>query len=258
MEDMTAMTETEMTVGQVAELFGVTVRTLHHYDEIGLLVPSARSHAGYRLYTSADLKRMQQVVVYRRLGFSLEEVGELLDGDAPAAEHLRRQRDVVMSRMAELTELVSAIDHALEAEMNDRTMTDADRRALFGDGFEDLQTEAEQRWGDSEPWRQSAARTKRYGKDDWTRLRAEQEAIFARQVATWRSGVQPSSQEAMDAVEEHRVFIDRWFYDCPREFHANLGDLYVADPRYVTSMAGEDSEGYGEWLRDAIRANAER
>lgn len=258
MEDMTAMTDSEMTVGQVAELFGVTVRTLHHYDEVGLLVPSARSHAGYRLYTSVDLERMQQIVVYRRLGFSLDEVTELLDGGADPAEHLRRQRDVVMSRVAALTELVTAIDHALEVEMNDQTLTPADRRALFGADFEDLQAQAEQSWGESEPWRQSAARTKRYGKDDWTRLRAEQEAIFARQAATWRSGVEATSDEAMDAVEEHRGFIDRWFYDCPREFHANLGDLYVADPRYVVAMAGQDSEGYGEWLRDAIRANAQR
>src|SRR6476619_7721080 len=104
---MTGRTQemTTWTVGQVAELFGVTVRTLHHYDEIGLLVPSERSGAGYRLYTDGDLARLQQIVVYRRLELSLDEIASLLDGEEDAAAHLRRQRDVVMTRLDELTEI---------------------------------------------------------------------------------------------------------------------------------------------------------
>jgi DNA-binding transcriptional MerR regulator len=82
-----------LTVGQLAERFGVSVRTLHHYDEIGLLAPSGRSVADYRLYTEADVVRLQQVVVYRRLGFALKAIGLLLDDpDADVEQHLRRQR----------------------------------------------------------------------------------------------------------------------------------------------------------------------
>ena len=128
---------TTWTVGQVADLFGVTVRTLHHYDEIGLLVPSERSRAGYRLYTDEDLTRLQQVVVYRRLELPLDEIATLLDGGEDAADHLRRQRDTVMQRLDELTELVAAIDRALEREMNDQPATTEDLKELFGDGFED-------------------------------------------------------------------------------------------------------------------------
>ena len=90
---------TTLTVGQVAEQFDLTVRTLHHYDEIGLLTPSDRSRAGYRLYTAGDLTRLQHVVVYRRLGFALEEVALLLDHPESAEQHLRRQRAAVMSRL---------------------------------------------------------------------------------------------------------------------------------------------------------------
>ena len=81
------------TVGQVADELGVTVRTLHHYDEIGLLHPSERTPAGYRLYTAEDLERLQNIVVYRRLGFPLEEIGELLDASSspPSTEHWRRR-----------------------------------------------------------------------------------------------------------------------------------------------------------------------
>ena len=107
---------TTWTVGQVADLFGVTVRTLHHYDEIGLLTPSERSRAGYRLYTDADLVRLQQIVVYRRLELPLEEIASLLDGGEDAVTHLRRQREAVLTRLDELKELVGAIDRALERD----------------------------------------------------------------------------------------------------------------------------------------------
>ncbi len=98
---MTARTQqmTTWTVGQVADVLGVTVRTLHHYDEIGLLTPSDRSAAGYRLYTETDLARLQQIVVYRRLELPLERIRELLVGGADAREHLRRQREAVLARL---------------------------------------------------------------------------------------------------------------------------------------------------------------
>ena len=93
------------TVGRLAELTGVTVRTLHHYDQIGLLSPTERTYAGYRLYTEADLARLQRIVVYLRLEMPLEEIAALLDGDDDPVAHLRRQREAVMSRLGELTEL---------------------------------------------------------------------------------------------------------------------------------------------------------
>ena len=124
------------TVGQVADELGVTVRTLHHYDEIGLLHPSERTPAGYRLYTEEDLERLQNIVVYRRLGFPLEEIGELLDtGGADLESHLRRQRAAVMSRLDELGELVTAIDRALEKEMSGLKLTKEEQQELFGDGY---------------------------------------------------------------------------------------------------------------------------
>jgi DNA-binding transcriptional MerR regulator len=168
---MTAMTKANqkaipaLTVGQVAEQLGVTVRTLHHYDEIGLLVPTGRSSAGYRLYNAEDIARLQHVVVYRRLGFSLEEIAVLLkeqaaaNGDAVIG-HLRRQRAAVLSRLDEMRDLVTAIDRALEKEMSGIKLTKEEQKELFGDGFsEDDAEEAEQRWGETEAWKQSQRRT---------------------------------------------------------------------------------------------------
>src|SRR5512140_1085550 len=149
--ERTAEMTAELTVGQVADLFGVTVRTLHHYDQIGLLRPEGRSPAGYRLYTEADLERLQHVVVYRRLGLGLDEVAEILARPETAGDHLRRQRAAVMSRLSELAELVTAIDRAIDKEAAGVKLTKQEQREIFGDGFSDeYAAEAQERWGDTD------------------------------------------------------------------------------------------------------------
>jgi DNA-binding transcriptional MerR regulator len=266
---MTAMTTAHghqleaLTVGQVAERFGVTVRTLHHYDQVGLLVPSERTSAGYRLYTAEDITRLQQVVVYRRLGFALEEIVVLLEDQAAAdsdavAGHLRRQRAVVLSRLDEMRDLVTAIDQALEKEMSGIKLTSEEQKELFGDGFSDeYADEAEQRWGKSEAWRQSQKRTSKYTKQDWAQVKAEMDATNAAFAATMDAGLPATSAEAMDAAEQRRLHIQRWFYDIPPEFHRNLGDIYIADPRFTKNY--EDIRpGMAQFVCDAIHANADR
>ena len=178
-----------LTVGQVAEQFGVTVRTLHHYDEIGLVRPH-RTASGYRVYTDDDLERLRHVVVYRRLGFPLEEIGPLLDDPhADVQAHLRRQRAAVVSRLDEMRDLVAAIDRALEAQMNGMALTPEEQKELFGEGFsEEYAREAEERWGDTDACRQSQERTRRYTKDDWRRIAAEGEEVTARFAALKQGG----------------------------------------------------------------------
>ena len=246
-----------LTVGQVAERFGVTVRTLHHYDEIGLLRPSERTRAGYRVYTADDLVRLRTIVLYRRLEFGLDEVRELLDGDAPVAEHLRRQRTAVQSRMGELAELVAAIDHALESEMSDRPMTDAELRELFGDSFdEEYQTEAEQRWGNTDAWKQSASRTAKFTKRDWEAVKAEQQAVGDAFAAAMDAGLPATSPEAMAAAELHRASIER-FYDCSYAMQCALAEMYLADPRFTATYEAQ-RVGMAQYVHDAIKANAAR
>ena len=262
---MTAMTKvnglalTPLTVGQVAEQYGVTVRTLHHYDEIGLLVPGERTSAGYRLYSETDIARLQHVVVYRRLGFALEEIALLLDdASADLGEHLRRQRETVMSRLDEMRELVTAIDRALEKEMSGTNLTREEQKELFGDGFsDDYAEEAEQRWGETEAWKQSQSRTSKYTKADWAEVKAEMDATNAAFVSAMADGELATSQRAMDAAEQHRLHIHNRFYDLTPEFHRGLGDMYLADPRF-TKTYEEIRPGMAQYVRDAIHANADR
>ncbi len=247
------------TVGQVADDLGVTVRTLHHYDEIGLVRPSGRTAAGYRLYGTPDLERLQNVVVYRRLGFPLEEIGALLDASgADLTSHLRRQRDAVMSRLDELSGLVSAIDRALESQMSGTQLSRDEQRELFGDGFsEEYAAEAQERWGDSEMWKQSQFRTAAYTKEDWVEVKAETDAVNEAFVEAKRAGEPATSERAMDAAELHRRHIDGRFYSLTPAFHRNLGDMYLSDPRF-TATYEELEPGLAQYVRDAIHANADR
>jgi hypothetical protein len=151
-----------------------------------------------------------------------------------------------------------AIDTALEREMNDQPATPADLKELFGEGFKDeYQQEAQERWGDSDAWKQSRSRTSRYTKADWAEVKAEMEATTTAFVTAMNAGEPPTSEAAMDAAEAHRLHIHSRFYALDHEFHRNLSELYVSDPRFTKSY--EDiAPGFAQYVHDAIHANADR
>ncbi|MDQ0960018.1 DNA-binding transcriptional MerR regulator [Streptomyces sp. B4I13] len=246
-------------VGQVAGFAGVTVRTLHHYDDIGLLVPGGRSHAGHRRYDETDLDRLQQILFYRELGFPLEEVAALLDD--PAADpraHLRRQHELLTARIEKLQKMAEAVEHAMEAKKMGINLTPEERFEVFGDKDpEQYAEEAEQRWGGTEAYAESQRRAAGYTKEDWKRVRAEVDDWSERYAALMDAGERPAGEAAMDMAEEHRRHITAWYYDCPYEMHVCLGEMYVADERfkaYYDSMR----PGLAAHLREAITANAAR
>ncbi len=246
------------TVGEVAALAGVSVRTLHHYDEIGLVQPSGRSQAGYRLYGERDLERLQTVLFYRELGFSLERIAAILrDPGFDRGVDLLEQRALLEREAKRIAAMIDAVDAAIDAHERGITMSDQSLFAVFGDEHRGYLEEAEQRWGHTAAWRQSSSRTRRYRKEDWRRIKQEGEAIMQRQVEVFRSGAAPGSSDAMDAVEAHRQHITTWFYDCSPQAHEGLGELYVSDPRFTAYYDDHEPE-LAAFVRDAIAANAER
>ncbi|MFJ4328304.1 MerR family transcriptional regulator [Streptomyces tricolor] len=246
-------------VGQVAGFAGVTVRTLHHYDEIGLLVPSERTYAGHRRYSDADLDRLQQILFYRELGFPLDEVAALLDDpDADPRSHLRRQHDLLTARIEKLQKMAAAVEHALEARTMGINLTPEERFEVFGDHDpEQYAEETRERWGGTEAYAESQRRAARYTKEDWQRIQAETDAWNERYAALVAAGEPPSGGAAMDLAEEHRQHIGRWYFEVPYEMHRCFGEMYVSDERF---KAYYDAMGAGvaEHLRDAILANADR
>ena len=142
--------------------------------------------------------------------------------------------------------------------MEQRPATTDELKELFGDGFsEEYQAEAQERWGESDAWKQSKRRTDRYTKADFEQIKAEGDAVNAALVAALRSGAPATSVEAMDAAEEHRAQIERWFYDLDHDFHRGLADMYLADPRF-TKTYEDQQEGLAQYVHDAIHANADR
>ncbi|MFF4044488.1 MerR family transcriptional regulator [Streptomyces sp. NPDC001816] len=246
-------------VGQVAGFAGVTVRTLHHYDEIGLLVPSERTHAGHRRYGDADLDRLQQILFYRELGFPLDEVAALLDDpEVDPRAHLRRQHELLTARIEKLQKMATAVEHAMEARTMGINLTPEERFEVFGDKDpEQYAEEAEQRWGGTEAYAESQRRAARYTKEDWKRLQAEVDDWTRRYVALMTAGEQPSGETAMDLAEEHRRHISKWFYECPHPMHRCLGAMYVADERFK-AFYDAMRPGLADHLSEAITANADR
>ena len=158
------------TVGQLAERTGVTVRTLHHYDEIGLLAPASRGSSGRRLYDRDAVLRLQQILTYRTLGLALDEISRILDDphfDRRTA--LLEQRQVLGDQIVKSKALIRGIDEAL-AIIDHTSRKDMDMTALFG-GFDPklFEDEAKTLWGDTDAWAESSRRTKDYTKDDWAK-----------------------------------------------------------------------------------------
>jgi DNA-binding transcriptional MerR regulator len=250
---------TEYLVGEVAHLSHVSVRTLHHYDAIGLLAPSARSPAGYRLYSAADLRRLRQILFYRELGFALDEIADILaDPAAGTDDHLRRQHRLLRERRARDTALLGAIEQEMEARKMGISLTPEEQFEIFGtDRFAEYAAEAEQRWGDTEAWKQSNRRTAAYTKEDWIAIKAEADANIAGFADAIRAGEPATGTVAMDLAEAHREHLSRWFYDCGYDAHRGLAELYVSDPRYMATY-DEIAPGFSRYVHDAIHANADR
>jgi MerR family transcriptional regulator, thiopeptide resistance regulator len=246
-------------VGQVAAFSGVTVRTLRHYDQIGILSPGRALPNGYRRYDDGDLDRLRQILFYRELGFPLEEVGTILK-DAPADEpvHLRRQHRLLKDRIARLERIVAIVEKEMEARQMGISLTPEERFEVFGDfAPEDHAKEAERRWGETDAFRQSQRRLANYTKADWQELKAQSADIDRRLIAALEAGADSADEVAMDLAEEHRMHITRWFYDCGHDIHRGLGDMYIADTRF-TAHYEEIAPGLAQFLRDAIHANARR
>jgi DNA-binding transcriptional MerR regulator len=252
------MSTQTFTVSQVSRLAHVTVRTLHHYDEIGLLVPSQRTDKGYRQYTGTDLQRLQQILLFKELGFSLDAIASIID--EPASERraaLLSQREKLLTERRKTEAVLRAIETAIQALDGGGKM---DEKKIF-DGFEEFDhakyaDEARERWGDTDAYRESERRTRRYSKDDWTRIKAELAAIHNGMGQLLAQGRASDDAAALELAERHRLHIDRWFYPCSHQMHVALGEMYVADPRF-TETYERIQPGLAQYMRAAIRANAE-
>ncbi len=244
------------TVKQVAKLAGVTVRTLHHYDAIGLLRPAAVSPAGYRLYSDADLERLQQVLFFRELGFSLREIGRALSSpDFDRREALTMHRRLLVEKRRRVHALIRSVDRSIAAMDGGEDMSSS---AMF-EGFDEsklreYREEARRRWGDTPAWAESERRTAGYTQQDWQYIQAESDEINRGLAALMERD--PAEPEAQALVGRWHALINDRFYECSPQAFRGLGDLYVEDSRFAAHY-DPWRPGLAAFLRRAMHAYAD-
>lgn len=238
-------------VGELATLARVSIRTLHHYDAIALLRPTGRSEAGYRIYEVDDLERLQQLLFFRELGFSLKDIRRIMTASRfDRRRALLAQRELLREKARRTKAMVEAIDRALERGEGSRGMKEKEMFEVF-EGFDpaDYEEEVKARWGETDAYQESSRRTKGYGKKDWEAIQAEGTAIFEAMARAMDEGAAATNEVVAALVERHRMHIDRWFYPCSRAQHAELAQMYVSDTRF---------EAYYERIRKGLAAYVHR
>ena len=238
------------TVKEFAALTGVSIRTLHYYDEIGLLRPASVTDSGYRLYGQQELERLQQILFLRELRFSLKEIAQILDDPTfDKRQALHQHRQLLLLQRQRLDELIRLADNTLKggSQMNFDLLKHDPAREMQ----EEYANEVRQRWGNTEAYAESQRKTAGYQKSDWQNLLSGMESIFDRFADLAREGADPASTEAQELVERWRDYISENMYTCTPEILRGLGQMYVCDERFTKNLDSH-GEGCAQFMSRAI------
>lgn len=241
----------KMHIKEFAELTGVSVRTLHYYDEIGLLKPSfVDGQNGYRFYDERSLERMQEILFYRELDFPLKDIAEILfspDYDKQSA--LVEQKRLLTLKKERLERLIEALDDAVKGEILSMKVFD---NSEFEAQREQYAKEAKEKWGNTDAYRESSEKTGNYSKEKWADVNAGMDAVIAEFARCHNDGFAPVSDEAQVLVKKWQDYITENFYTCTTEILAGLGEMYTADERFRENIDSH-GEGTAEFMRNAIK-----
>lgn len=241
----------EYTVKKLAKMAGVSVRTLHHYDQIGLLKPSIRTDARYRMYGERELLRLQQILFYRELDFELKAIGHLLDShNFDLVGALESQKKMLLSRRKRLDTLVATLDKTM-LHLKNKTMMNPEEL------YEGLPKEQAAAWRmeAKENWPEQVAHAERelmrLSKADFKALQDGFKANVEQ--LAMMSHLDPAGSDVQAAIAQHYHYILRFWgkADDAAEAYRGLGDLYANDPRY-TQVDGVPAETFGNFLQRAI------
>lgn len=231
-----------MKVSEVAKLTGVTVRTLHYYDEIGLLKPSKVTEAGYRLYSNADLEILQQILFFRELDFSLSDIREIMLNPTYSRETaLQNHRELLLQKRKHIDGLISLVDKTLKGD-NDMSFKQFDTTEIKN-ARKEYAAEAKQRWGKSAAYIEYEEKVSAYDDPQWKLLNGEGSYIL-REFGENRH-LDPASKEAQALVKKWQEFITANFYNCTKAILSCLGEMYIGDDRFTQNI---DRYGQGTAL----------
>ena len=230
----------KMQIKEFAKLTGVSVRTLHYYDEIGLLKPAlVDAQNGYRFYDENSLLRMQEILFYRELDFPLKSILEILSSpDYDKQKALAEQRKLLELKKERLERIIDALDDATKGKV---TMTAFDNND-YETARKQYEVEAKQRWGETDAYKEHSEKTANYTKDKWQDVNDGLMAVFIKFAECMKNGNTADSDEAQALVIELKDYITENYYTCTNEILAGLGQMYVADERFKTNI---DKNGDG-------------
>lgn len=242
----------KMHIKKFAKLTGVSVRTLHYYDEIGLLKPCAVDEQnGYRFYDESSLLRMQEILFYRELDFPLKEIIAILSSpDYDKQTALKEQKRLLTLKKERLERLISALDSAMKGEKI--TMTAFDN-SQFEAQRELYAKEAKEKWGGTAAYRESTEKTKSYTKEKQNEVYSGMDSILAEFAQCKRNGSAPDSKESQKLVKKWQDFLTANYYNCTNEILSWLGEMYTADERFKANI-DRHGDGTAEFMQAAIKA----
>ncbi len=242
----------KLPIKKFAELTGVSVRTLHYYDEIGLLKPDkVDEQSGYRFYGDKAFARMQEILFYRELDFSLRDIADILSSpNYDKTEALRGQKRLLTLKKERLEGIIEAIERAEKGEKIEMSTFD---NSEFEKAKDEYRDEVEARWGSTDAYTEYKKKTANYKKEDWNKVGEGINAIIDEFAKAHASGMNPTEKAALGLAKKLRDFITETQYTCTKEILASLGEMYVADERFKKNI-DKHGEGTAEFMSEAIKA----
>ena len=235
----------KMQIREFADFTGVSVRTLHYYDEIGLLKPAqVDPFTGYRYYDEQSLLRMQEILFYRELDFSLKSIGDMLSApDYDRHKALEDQKKLLILKKERLEKLILAIDGAVKGENR--------MNAFDNHTIEKYKEEARQKWGQTDAYKEHAEKTRGYTHQTWSELADGLDRIMAEFALCMKRGEAPDSADARQLVKMLQEHITDNYYTCTEQILLGLGQMYVGDERFRQNI-DRHGDGTARFICDAI------
>jgi len=240
-------------INEISKLTGVSIRMLHHYDKIGLLVPSKRNNSNYRVYSEEDVARLYQILLFKELEFSLKDIKSILDDEGfDKEEALRVQKKLILEKKNRLEKIIESIDDTIN-NIGGKTMSKKDFKAFSYDEIkahqEKYKEETKQKYGKSDAYKESKEKTSKYSKNDWENIMEDAGVIYEELAKLMDRN--PADDEVQVLVQKWRDYITNNFYNCTIEIFRGLALMYVADERFTNNI-DKYGQGLAKFLSDAM------
>ncbi|MBR7552948.1 MerR family transcriptional regulator [Allobacillus sp. GCM10007491] len=239
-----------MKVKEVADLVGISVRTLHHYDEIGLLIPEDTTEAGYRVYSEKNLEDLQQILFFKELGFNLKKIKEIMDSPIfDRQEALRMQHQMLLEKRKRLNKMIATIEKTIKHSQGEISMSSEEKFEGFDFNQNPYEKEAREKWGDKAV-DQANEKTK-----NMTTFEQERFNDIFRRLADIRH-LSPESEKAQAMIQEWYQYLNK-IGNYSLEAFKGLGEMYVNDERFTKNI-DQFGEGLAQFMCAAMSVYTDR